>query len=219
MDALLRSIRELKEETGFKGKLSDFKGSETIIKYCIKNGLIAKGLSHSSIENDLREKYFQHLLRLTKDFLQNNKAINSWEDLEERTDCSQAAKILFSFGVRGEILNLLTIEDNSPKKSPTFITIEELHELCKIKFNYKGSISAFKSYLQKEYGSYAEYCLQKGYDINTTKWETPESAIRCAKKIGCLDAVKVKSISLYKYLEENNLLYIFSNRSSEAKAS
>ena len=85
------------------------------------------------------------------------------------------------------------------------VTLEELYEVYRIKFNFNGSLQSFKRQITRTYGSYAEYCLKKGYDINTTRWDSEETALRVARKLGSIEEIGRKSPSLLKYLEERKL--------------
>ena len=55
-------------------------------------------------------------------------------------------------------------------------------------------------------GHFCRAPKSRGYDINGTKWESDETAIRVACKLGSLDAIEQKSISLFKYLQQRDLV-------------
>ena len=74
----------------------------------------------------------------------------------------------------------------------TRLTLEEFYELCQIQFSYDGLFGAFKKLVSKKYGSFVEYYLERGYDINNTNWENDETALRVVKKIGSTEEVKKK---------------------------
>lgn len=207
MDKLLIDIKDLKETAEFEGKLADFKSSSKLVDVCRKNGVIAKGLMPSAIEKDMRSIYFDHLACLAKEYLENHSEIRNWDDFCKVTKNRAVAKIFFEFGVKAEVFdNIPEISDKKvAAENPLRITEEEVFELSKIRFNFKGSLTSFKRMIVDLYGSYAEYCIEKGFDINQTKWEDREVALRCAIKIGNMDKIKRRSKSLYKYLTENHL--------------
>lgn len=207
MDLLLKKVSELKEAAKFKGTEDQFRSSEKLVLTCRKLGAIAEIRDPSKIHRDVREDYYIHLVALTKKHLFANPEQKSWTKFCSDPANRKIHKILQEFGVRQELF----ANDEEAVYSPLApssrnITIEELYELCQIQFNFDGSMSSFKRYLQRTYGSFAEYCIEKGYDINSCKWESEETAMRVALRLGDIDEIKKKSSSLYNFLESKNLL-------------
>lgn len=220
MDSLLITVKELFELSNNEGKLTDFKGSEEMVDLAIETNSIISNVKPQDIEKELRDRYYNHLVQVTSSAIDSADDALTWVMFSQNKKNKKSSKIIFDFGVKNHFfdadgaLRQLNNEEKKQDFPKTRVTIEELYELCKINFNFSGSKAAFKRHIQKTYGSYAEYCLFKGYDINATKWEDPKAALRCAKKIGSLDEVKKKSMSLYNYLGEHNLLDKFINDSS-----
>ncbi len=207
MDLLIKKVSELKVLSKFKGSDANFKASDKIVTWCRKLGFIAEIRDPSDIRSDFRDDYYTHLVALTKKHLFANPEQKNWAKFCSDPANRKVQKILQEFGVRQE---LFTDDDTavySPlQTSSRNITIEELHALCEIQFNFDGSISSFKRYLQRTYGSFAEYCIEKGYDINSCKWESEETALRVATRLGTAEEIKKKSSSLYNFLESKGLL-------------
>lgn len=205
MDSLIRSIQELKMLSGYKGGLKQFRSSSDLVLFCRKNQLIADIKDPADICKNCSDEYYTHLTALTKQYLFKNKEMKSWEKFASNPENRKAHKILHEFGVRGELFSERSDDEYDPiAPNKTRITIEDLHEIYQIKFNYEGSLQTFKKQIWRMYGSYAEFCLEKGYDINNVRWE-PEFAIRVANKIGSKEEILKKCPTLWKYIEENKL--------------
>ncbi len=205
MDSLIVSVQDLKEKAGFKGSLKQFKSSKDLVTFCRKTGVIADIRDPADICKSALDDYFTHLCALTKQYLFDNKELKAWEKFASRPENRKVHKILHEFGVRGELFSEASEEVYDPiTPNPTRITIEDLHEIYQIKFNYEGSLQTFKKQIWRMYGSYAEFCLEKGYDINNVRWE-PDFAIRVANKIGSKEKIQKKCPTLWKYIEENKL--------------
>ena len=203
MRRLLIDVAEAKLESKFPGSLSEFKKSKHLIEYCLSSGRIVRITSPAQINLDMFHVYHRHLLELTRRFIIDEN-ITSWSELENHPDTVRVVKILHEFGVRGELFN--EIEADDKPKSSDHVTVTQLWEMAKIHHAFKGSENAFKSWLQDQYGSLAEYCLAKGLPINATNWESHETAVRVAKKLGSISAIRSRSKSLLRYLEINLLL-------------
>lgn len=207
MDLLLKKVSDLKKLANFKGSDDQFRKSEKLVQTCRRLGFIAEVRDPSKITKEQRDDYFTHLVALTKKHLFANPAQKSWAKF-----CSDPANrkihpLLQEFGVRQELFSDdIEAKYNPLQPSSRNITIEELYELCQIQFNFDGSMSSFKRYLQRTYGSFAEYCIDKGYDINSCKWESEETALRVAHRLGSIEEIKRKSSSLYNFLESKKLL-------------
>ena len=207
MDLLLKKVADLKKLASFRGSDDQFRKSEKLVQTCRRLGFIAEIRDPSKVPIEHRDDYFTHLIALTKKHLFANPDQKSWVRF-----CSDPANrkihpILQEFGVRQELFSDDVEATYSPlQPSSRNITIEELYELCQIQFNFDGSMSSFKRYLQRTYGSFAEYCIEKGYDINSCKWESEETALRVAHRLGSIDEIKRKSSSLYNFLESKKLL-------------
>lgn len=209
MDSLIKSVKELKELAKYSGTLSDFKHSKELVLCCRKHGFIADIRNPSDICKSAQDDYYTHLCALAKKYLFEHRDLKFWDKFAASSDNRKSHKILHEFGVaRGSGIFSEEAEDKyDPAESNTKkITLEELYDVYQIKYNFDGSFLSFKRQLQKTYGSYAEFCLVKGLDINTTKWESDETAIRVARKLGSVEKVKEKSPSLLKYLEDKKLL-------------
>ncbi len=209
MDSLIRSISELKELAGYKGSLSQFKSSKELVKCCRANGLIADIKRPSDICKASSEEYYTHLCALAKIYLFEHRDLKYWDKFASSPDNKKANKILHEFGVARSsgIFSDQPEDKYDPLESNTKkITLEELYDVYQIKFNFDGSFLSFKKQIQKTYGSYAEFCLAKGLEINSTKWESDETAIRVARKLGSVEIVKEKCPSLLKYLVDKKLL-------------
>ncbi|MGE3759147.1 MAG: hypothetical protein AB7H97_15395 [Pseudobdellovibrionaceae bacterium] len=208
MDSLIRSVSELKEMSGYRGNVTQFRSSKELITYCRANGLIADIKKPSDICNSAFDEYYTHLCALAKKYLFEHRHLKHWDKFAASAKNRKAHKILHEFGVaRGSGIFSDEPEDKyDPVETTTKkITLEELYDVYQIKFNFDGSFLSFKKQIQRTYGSYAEFCLAKGLDINNTKWESDETAIRVARKLGSAAVVKEKCPSLLKYLEEKKL--------------
>jgi len=209
MDSLIKSVAELKELSGYKGGINQFRRSKELVNICRREGFIADIKNPSDICKPMFDEYYTHLCALAKKYLFEHRKLKHWDKFAASPNNRKAHKILHEFGVaRGSGIFSDEPEDKyDPIESSTKkITLEELYDVYQVKYNFDGSFISFKRQLQKVYGSYAEFCLEKGLDINTTRWESDETAIRVARKLGSIAAVKEKSPSLLKYLEDKKLL-------------
>lgn len=210
MDNLIKSVKELKELSCYSGSLNQFKSSKELVETCRRLSLIADIKDPSIINKAAFDDYFTHLSALTKIFLFKHRELKVWSKFASHPECRKIQKIFHEIGI-ARSSGLFTDEEEAfydpliPDSKK--VTLEELYEVYCIKFNYTGSLPSFKRQITRIYGSYAEYCLEKGYDINSTKWESEETAIRVAKKLGSIDKVKEKSSSLLKYLESRKLIF------------
>jgi hypothetical protein len=215
MDSFIKSVADLKELCGYKGSLAQFRRSKELVNFCRRNGLIADIKKPSDICKPMLDEYYTHLCALAKKYLFEHRNLKYWEKFASSPENRKVHKILHEFGVaRGSGIFSDEPEDKyDPVESSTKrITLEELYDVYQIKYNFEGSFLAFKKQIQKAYGSYAEFCLAKGLDINTTKWDSEETAIRVAKKLGSIAILKERCPSLLKYLKNKNLLsHAFSN--------
>lgn len=205
MDDLLKSLKEIKAFIKYQGSIQELAAHDALTEICRKHKIVPGSIKTSMIPKDHRDKFTDYLVEITHKFVLKNE-IDSWEEFVRHPKTRRIAKILFDFGVRGEVFPLEEEDKLVPSVVDKRLTINELYELCQIKFNFDGSLGSFKKMISKRYGSFGEYCLERGYDINNTKWESDETALRVAKKIGSLEKIKIKSSSLYKYLLDNNLL-------------
>jgi hypothetical protein len=209
MDQFLISLIEARKQSAFEGSSRQFKGSRELVEFCIKNSKIVESVHPSEMNEDYYNYYFNFLVEKTLEASKVVEDLKGIDDLKNRPSFRKVFKILWDFGVIGEIRNKHDSKANSDTKenqrSPNSITIKELYVVYQVKENFSGSELAFKKQVQKLYGSFAEYCLVKGYDINTSKWESDETAIRVAKKLGSKAAIQAKSKSLYNYLNEKDL--------------
>lgn len=208
MDSLIKELKDLKTMCNYEGSIADFKSSDELVDICIKSKSIAKSVKSQQLKKKRRDDYFKHLCELTTLYLSSRPHIETWDEFCSINTNKSTSKLLFDYGVRGQLFQSDGYLKEKPENKPseTRVTIDELYDMCKIRFNFKGTKGAFKKHIQNEYGSYAEYCLQMGYDINATKWEDPQAALRCANKIGNIEDVKKKSPSLYNYLSEKGLM-------------
>lgn len=219
MDKKLKTLKEIKEALAYEGKVSELKGDEKLLNFCFKNCVIVR-LQPSDLNRNQKEKYTNFLIELTKDYLKNKPEIDSWEAFRQQNDTKKTHRFLHEFGVKGEVFPFREIEgEEKPVARPkTSLTLLEFYEMCQIQFHYSGSFDTFRKMITRQYGSFAEYCILKGYDINSTRWESEETALRVAAKLGSLEAVKTRSRSLLKYLEERNLMEeVFVKKSSTSK--
>ena len=207
MDQLLRTVSAIMEEYKARGSTKQFKSSAELVLACRKLGVIAEILSPTEIHKASREDYFTHLCGLTKKYLFGNPEQKHWSTFVSDPANRKVHKILHEFGVRQELFSDDQNEVYTPlTPSSRRITLEEFYEVCQIQFNFGGSFPAFKRYIQKTYGSFAEYCILKGFEINTTNWDSAETALRVAEKIGGIDEIKRRSPSLHKYLIDDDLI-------------
>lgn len=207
MDKMLKNLKDIKVQANFQGTISEFVALDDFTAKCKVLRVIPANIKLSMLPRDSRDEFINYLVEVAHKFVMRNK-IDTWLELERHSGSIKTAKLLFQFGVRGELFPLEDDEDPIPKEEDRRLTFREFYELCQIQFHFDGSFGSFKKLIAKKYGSFAEYCLLKGYDINNTKWESDETAIRVAQKLGSANQVKLKSASLYKYLEEHNLLQI-----------
>lgn len=209
MDKKLKTIKEIKDALSYEGKVSDLKGDEKLLNFCFKNCVIVK-LQPSDLNRDQKEKYTNFLVALTKEYLKERPEIASWESFRQQNDTKKSHGFLYEFGVKGELFPFgeTEVDETTVPRPKTSLTLQEFYEMCQIQFHYSGTYSAFNRMIGRQYGSFAEYCILKGYDINNTKWDSDDTALRVAAKLGSLEVVKEKSKSLSKYLEEKNLIKI-----------
>jgi uncharacterized tellurite resistance protein B-like protein len=202
MNGLLIELKEALKKSGFTGTQAEFKKSKELISFCKSEGKIVKVTSPTQLNLDYFQDYHDHLLGLAKEFVKS-EGINTWDDLAQHPEMGQVTKILHEFGVRAELFDGSQEEDAEEQAS---FTLTDLWELAKVHYGFKGSETSFKNWLQEHYGSVAEYCLAKGLPINATKWESHDTAIRVASKLGSINEIKNQSRSLYKYLEAEGLV-------------
>ncbi len=208
MDHLLRSVKELKELSFYRGSLKQFKSAKDLVEVCRRHGVIADIKDPADICKSVYEDYFTHLCALTKVFLFQHRELKVWKHFASHPECKKIQKIFHEIGMARS--SGLFTDDVEAQYDPLIpdskrVTLEELYEVYRIKFNFNGSLQSFKRQITRTYGSYAEYCMAKGYDINTTKWDFEETALRVAKKLGSLEEIQRKSPSLLKYLEDRKL--------------
>jgi len=211
VDSLIKPLKELKEAANFKGSLAQFKSSKELVMICRRMGVIADIRRPSDISKSASDDYYTHLCALTKKYLFEHRDLKVWDKFEANPDNRKIHKILHEFGVaRGSGIFSEEPEDRyDPLESNTKkITLEELYDVYQIKYNFDGTFLSFKKQIQKTYGSYAEFCLEKGLDVNTTKWESEDTAIRVARKLGSLKSIEEKCPSLSKYLKDRNLMRV-----------
>lgn len=209
MDELIRSIKELKELSSYGGSLSQFKSSKELVDVCRRHGVVADIKDPAIICKAAFDEYFTHLCALTKKYLFEHRDLKVWSKFASQPDCRKIQKIFHEIGIARS--SGLFTDDVEAEYDPLIpdskrVTLEELYEVYRIKFNFNGSLQSFKRQITRVYGSYAEYCLTKGYDINTTRWDSEETALRVARKLGNFDEIQRKSPSLMKYLEDHKLL-------------
>jgi len=207
VDQFIISLLEIKEAIKFEGSIEDLKESGLFVSYCKSKKLIAIVLPNHLNKKD-RSEYVEYLVRIAKKYIKENTQVRSWADFQKQKDTRKVHKMLHEYGVTAELfpLECLTEQKKLSSRSKTSLTMPEFYEMCQIQFHFQGSFLSFKKFVQRQYGSFAEYCILKGYDINSSKWESDETAIRVAKKLGSINAVKEKSKSLYKYLVDRKLL-------------
>lgn len=216
MDSMLVNLRELKSELNLNGSLRQLGRSALVVDFCKKKQVIVR-ISPDDLTPEDRQRYTRYLVELTKAFLSLHPEIRTWSDFSRRPDTRKVHKLLFEYGIRAEVFPDIEapVRTEGKERSPTSITLPELYEVCQIKFHFQGSFLSFKKVIQRQYGSFAEYCITKGYDINTTKWESDETALRVAHKLGSIEEIQRRSKSLYKYLVDHNLLeVVFSKKTA-----
>lgn len=208
MDSLIIRASDAKEFARFKGTTEEFKRSRDVVEWCIQKKQIVR-LSPQDMNREERERYTDYLVSLMQSFLKENPGITSWSDFASKPENNKTAALFHQFGVRGAIFGVESFQtDHAPaiERSRTNLTFEEFFEMCQIEFHYQGTLGSFKKMISRRYGSFAEYCINKGYDINGTKWENDETAVRVARKLGTVAEVKKRASSLYKYLTDKGLL-------------
>lgn len=203
MNKQLIELKDAKDEAGFEGSLSEFKKSKELVQFCIKNKKIVRVTSPTQMNLDFFHEYHAHLMNIARSFVKSEK-IDSWALLEAHPEMGKVTKILHDFGVRAELFDAVPIDDKESEEPE--VTVNNLWTLAKIHYGFKGSETSFKSWLQDQYGSVAEYCLIKNLPINVKKWESQSTAIRVAKKLGSVNNIKIRSKSLFRYLESEGLL-------------
>lgn len=208
MDHLIKSVKDLKALASYSGSLNQFRASKDLVEVCRKNGFVADIRDPSVICKSAFDDYFTHLCALTKVFLFRHRDLKVWTRFVAHPECRKIQKIFHEIGIARS--SGLFTDDVEALYDPLIsdskrVTLEELYEVYRIKFNFDGSLQSFKRQITRTYGSYAEYCLNKGYDINTTRWDSEETALRVARKLGNFEEIQRKSPSLMKYLEDNEL--------------
>lgn len=207
MDSKLKALKDIKEAIKYEGSVTELKNDDRLLDYCFKNFVIVK-LKPGDLSREQREKYIDFLVEMTKDHITSRPEVTTWDDFKKLPDTKKVHGMLHEFGVKGEVFpyEKNKVDTQSPERSKTSLTLDEFYELCQVQFNYNGSLGSFKKFIAKQYGSFAEYCIIKGYDVNNTKWENDETALRVARKLGSRDAIAKRSKSLLKYLEDKELL-------------
>ena len=203
MDSYLIELKDALEQSGFNGTQSKFKKSRELIDFCIEEKKVVRVTSPQQLNMEFFFDYHKHLLNLARKFIKNN-GIDSWEDLMARQDMSKSSKILHEFGIRAELFD--PIEEEVEEAEENKISMTEIFDLAYVHLGFSGSETALKNRIQKDFGSVAEFCLEKGLPINATKWEDEQVAVRVAKKLGSLEVIRSKSKSLIKFLKSNDLL-------------
>lgn len=191
----------------FEGTTAEFKLSSMVVDWCIREKKIVR-LSPQEMSRKDKDRYTDYLVSLLKSYLKSHSEISSWVDFASRKENIKIQSLFHQFGVRGEVFGFESFKEDDTKteRSKTNLTFEEFYEMCQIQFHYQGSFGSFKKMIARKYGSFAEYCVDRGYDINGTRWDSNETALRVAKKLGSLEAIKLRAVSLYKYLSEKGLL-------------
>ena len=208
MDELLIVARDAKESCAFQGSTEEFRRSPELVDWCIKHRRIIR-LSPQEMSREERERYTDYLAELMREYLKAHPEVKNWSAFASRSGTNKVQALFHQFGVRGEVFGIESFQEEEleqPARPQTNLTIEEFYEMCQIQFHYEGSLGSFKKIIARRYGSFAEYCISRGYDINGTKWESDETAIRVAGKLGSLGAIEQKSISLFKYLQQRDLV-------------
>jgi hypothetical protein len=212
MDEMLITLTEARRALGFDGTNSELLKTEELIHFCVENQFILKSVKKSDLHSKLyEEKYYPFMLKAAWQHLIKLEHIEDADQLKSEPGYQKVSKVLWSHGVFGDLRDKLKeykkeqATRHAVAEQPK-LTLAELHEICQIYHGYEGSYSAFARHIQRTYGSFAEYCLQKGYDVNTTKWEDQDAAVRVAKKIGDPMKIKYKSPSLLKFLKDKGLL-------------
>ncbi|MBS1984819.1 MAG: DUF2779 domain-containing protein [Bdellovibrionales bacterium] len=210
MDSLLRFVRDAQKACMFEGTREEFLRSDAFLRFCKSEGVIVR-VRPQDLDPEKRHKFADHLRDLAKQFLTEHPEVKTWSDFASLRETRKAQLLIHEFGVRAELFN--EVQPESRQERPrTNLTLPEFYELCQIQFNFDGSFGSFKKHVAKQFGSFAEYCLMKGYDINNTKWESDETAVRVARKLGSIEVVKAKSPTLFTYLSERDLLADAFNR-------
>lgn len=206
MDSFLRSVKELKQACGIEESDTKFLENPVWLAKCKDDRIILR-VTPNQLSPEFGDKYFEHLLHITRDFLRKYPLVSSWEAFSRLPEVRKSHRLLHEFGVRSVLFLAGDIELKAPRlRADTSLTLPELFEVCQIEFSYSGTYGSFTKMIEKEYGSFAEYCVLKGYDINGTRWDNQETAIRVAKKLGSKEAVRVKAVTLFKYLSEKGLI-------------
>lgn len=208
MDRLVTTTHEAKEAAGFSGTSEEFKCSSALVDWCIRTGKIVR-LAPQDMPKSEKERYTDFLVGVMRRYLRDNPDVTRWSDFSSRPENRKVQALFHQFGVRGEVFGIegFTGEElPGPERSKTNITIEEFYEVCQIQFHYQGSLGSFKKLIARKYGSFAEYCITKGYDINGTKWESDETALRVARRLGSIEAIQARARTLYKYLLDRGML-------------
>jgi hypothetical protein len=213
MDHLIISIKQIHAQTREQITIGEYKGSSQLVNACIRLKVIAKGASAQSFLKSDRDRYTTFLESLARDYLAAHPNVKSWDAFKVVSENRAVAKIFFDYGVKNSVFdNLGEQKSGHQSVERKRVTVEDLHEICVIRFNFTGSIVSFKRMIEDHFGSYAEYCITKGYELNQSKWDDREAAIRCAKKLGSLEEIRDRSASLYKFIVDNDLQDVVINR-------
>ena len=205
MESLLECLSEIKRKVNFKGSNTDFKKSKELLDYCIERKVIVGVSSPSQLNLEYYHDYLDHLKGLTEEYLKSRPHIKDRHELISQPEVGgKVAKILHEFGVLGELFR--SSEEKHEADIEGAVTLRHIWELVRVHMGFNGSEASFKRWMQREWGSVAEFCLEQGLAINATHWDSPETAIRVARKIGTPSEIKKKSPALYKYLNKNELL-------------
>ena len=214
MDNLIVLAKDAKDSSGYVGSTDEFKHSAEVVSWCVENRRIIR-LSPQEMTGAEKNRYTDFLVSLMREYLIAHPKVTTWSEFASLPENNKTQALFHQFGVRGEVFGVESFQDDEApraERSRKNLTFMEFYELCQIQFHYEGSFGSFKKLIARKYGSFAEYCILRGYDINGTKWENDETAIRVAQKLGSLTEIKNRAGSLYKYLHDHRLLSTVFNK-------
>jgi hypothetical protein len=206
------SLTEALKRSGYDGRKNDFLGSGQFLIWCRTNVVLIR-LIPGQLRKEHRIDYIQYLDQMIRSSFGDFSQFDDWNHFATQENNVNIANLVQEFGLRStffkETQGSNTRIDYSKETSDKRITIQEVYEAACVKLGYNGTLGSFKTYISHHYGSFAEYCVGKGYDVNECKWQNKKTAMRVAKMFSGKKEIQARAPGLYAYLKRQHLLNEF----------